>query len=557
MQENNNIRIAFYARVSTDEQAKDGFWIDYQLSDMTGMMQYRSQHHNWIHDMAWEYIDNPASWADLNRRAYKQMMQDAKDGKFDIIAVWKIDRLSRNLSHLLSTFEILQSYKVWFFSLKENIDFSGPIGKLTFQIFWALAEFERETIKMRTREGKNASARRGNYVINSAPFGYEKIKTTGSITKGLRILEEEAEWVRRIFAECNAWTSLNGIAEILNQNKVYKGMWSIRKAKNTKWYGTKIRDILEDTTYTGNALYEPKNDKGEVESISIPVPQIIHPLTFEIAQNCLKKISENTQRGWWERNYLLSWKVIDITTGRGFVWYTRWKWGHGYRRKGFTDIKGNWIKNTEIPGQALDEYVWAHIENIIQRPKDLFEAYKKQSIDWSDYDDILEDRRKADANLQESHNTERTIEHYFLSGKYSEEKRDQLISDEVEKRNAIEKRISELDKKLDSIVEAQSTKEALEVFSQNMDIKINNLSQSQKESLVDILVDRIEVIIKKTWSKEDIQVKINLRFDPKNAFRNSEWSNQKIPPLTDNLSKEGSNFESWWRCRGSNPGPWP
>jgi site-specific DNA recombinase len=52
------------------------------------------------------------------------MMQDAKNGKFDMIAVWKIDRLSRNLSHLLSTFETLQNHKVGFFSLKENIDFT-------------------------------------------------------------------------------------------------------------------------------------------------------------------------------------------------------------------------------------------------------------------------------------------------------------------------------------------------------------------------------------------------------------------------------------------------
>jgi DNA invertase Pin-like site-specific DNA recombinase len=65
-----------------------------------------------------------------------------------MVAVWKIDRLSRTLSHLLTTFEKLQDAKVSFFSLKENIDFSGPIGRLTFQIFGALAEFERETIMM-------------------------------------------------------------------------------------------------------------------------------------------------------------------------------------------------------------------------------------------------------------------------------------------------------------------------------------------------------------------------------------------------------------------------
>jgi site-specific DNA recombinase len=129
------------------------------------------------------------------------MMQDAKDGKFDMIAVWKIDRLSRNLSHLLSTFELLQSYKVGFFSHKENIDFTGPIGKLTFQIFGALAEFERETIKTRTKEGKITSARFGNYVMHNTPYGYQKESLEKKRNRSLTIIEEEKVWVNRIFEE--------------------------------------------------------------------------------------------------------------------------------------------------------------------------------------------------------------------------------------------------------------------------------------------------------------------------------------------------------------------
>jgi hypothetical protein len=134
------------------------------------------------------------------------------------------------ISHLLSSFEMLQEHKVWFFSLKENIDFSGPIGKLTFQIFGALVEFERETIKMRTREGKNASARRGNFVIPSPPFGYEKIQTTGKITKSLRIIPDEAEWVKKIFDMAIGGMTLNGIARHLNENKVWKGMGGVWNA---------------------------------------------------------------------------------------------------------------------------------------------------------------------------------------------------------------------------------------------------------------------------------------------------------------------------------------
>lgn len=134
------------------------------------MIKYKAQYFNWTHDKKYEYFDMGCTGADLNRPQYKKMMEDAKEDKFDIIAVWKIDRLSRNLSHLLGTFEILQKNKVGFYSLKENVDFSGPIGKLTFQIFGALAEFERETIKTRTKEGKVASARLGNYILNGVPF---------------------------------------------------------------------------------------------------------------------------------------------------------------------------------------------------------------------------------------------------------------------------------------------------------------------------------------------------------------------------------------------------
>lgn len=94
------------------------------MQGLEDMITYRAKVSGWVHEDAWTYKDLGCTGADLNRPAFKRMMEDAKDGKFDMIAVWKIDRLSRNLSHLLATFETLQSYKVGFFSLKENIDFT-------------------------------------------------------------------------------------------------------------------------------------------------------------------------------------------------------------------------------------------------------------------------------------------------------------------------------------------------------------------------------------------------------------------------------------------------
>jgi site-specific DNA recombinase len=71
-------------------------------------MVFRAQHSSWTHEEAWEYMDLGCTGADLDRPAYKRMMEDAKKGKFDVVAVWKIDRLSRNLTHLLKTFESLK-----------------------------------------------------------------------------------------------------------------------------------------------------------------------------------------------------------------------------------------------------------------------------------------------------------------------------------------------------------------------------------------------------------------------------------------------------------------
>ncbi len=557
MEKDNNSRVAFYIRVSTDEQAKLGFWLDFQKSDLESMMKYRWVHHGWIHDESWEYIDDGYSGGDLNRPAYKRMMEDAKKWKFDIIAVWKIDRLSRSLSHLLSSFEMLQQNGVDFFSLKENIDFSGPIGKLTFQIFWALAEFERETIKMRTSEGKNASARRWNFVINAAPFGYKKIETSGHVTKSLQIIPEEAEWVQKVFDMCISGMTLNGIARVLNENRVAKGMGGIKKAKFTKWYGSYVRDLIEDTSYSGNAVYRPKNEKWEVEPIMIPVPQLVHPLTFEIAQTSLEKISENNQRWGGKKFYLLSGKLIDVATGRALVWYDRGKGGYGYRRKGYIDTKGNPHKNTEIVWKTMDDFVWSHIQSAISDPERLFKIYKQQSIDDTNYKELLEERRKKDRARDESNKVEYTIEQYFLAWKYDEEKRDKLVNEEIEKRRILKKRIVEIDKNLDNIIHAESIKWELKRFSENLDMNIKEFSNIQKKTLINILIDRIEVMVVEDEDKPDIHAKVIMRFEPKSDVEKNEWSNQKSSPLTDNLSKEGWNSKLWWRCRGSNPGPSP
>lgn len=509
----NNIRVAFYIRVSTEEQARDGYWADMQLQWLRDMIEYKAKHYGWSHDKRNEYLDLWCTGADLNRPHYKRMMEDAKEGKFDIVAVWKIDRLSRNLSHLLSTFEILQQNKVGFYSLKENVDFSGPIGKLTFQIFGALAEFERETIKTRTKEWKVASARLGNYILNGVPFGYDKPQSETRTNRTLTINAGEEVWVKRLFERFIHWESLEGLARMMNEHKVPKSSWSMKRPRNTKWYPQVIRErILENTTYVGKAIYKVTLDNGSIDPIEIKVPRIVSDLEFEMARNRLATISRDAKRGGGENYYLLSRKIIDTETWRKFIGVSRTKGGHSYRRKAII-LNGKNYPNREIPWEKIDEQAWQMVLEALNRPNKLFEEYSLQSLDGRDYERFVAERDIFAKNLAKEEDMEIDCEEAYRRGEYTEAKKDTMVNRSLDRQKKLKYEIAQLDKHIDKIVEALATKEALISFTEKMGTDINDFSDGQRHHLLDLLIDRIEV----TPSKSHPIVYIVLRFDRKNS----------------------------------------
>jgi site-specific DNA recombinase len=544
---NTPIRVAFYVRVSTDEQ-KNGFGAEMQLQGLQEMMTYRSKHHNWVTDKEWVYQDLWCTGADLNRPQFKEMMKDSEAKKFDMIAVWKIDRLSRNLSHLLSTFEILQSYKVGFFSLKENIDFTGPIGKLTFQIFWALAEFERETIKTRTHEGKMASARLGNYVINSAPFWYIKESKEKRRNRSLLVVDREAIWVKRVYDEYIGGKTTHQIATLLNENKVRKGDWINTKDKTTQWHYSDVKKIIERTVYIGRAVYESKNDRWQIDVVDIAVPRIVSDIVYELAQHRTKQLEWEKIRGWWKNEYLLSRKIIDFETGKKFVWVSRTKDGrHSYRRKLFIR-DGKEYKNLEIPGEILDNHVWNNILQFLWEPQKFYDVFKRQSVDSRDYDTYLQERDRLQREYEKLDNAEVDIEMEYRAWEMSEDKRDKTLEKIQERQGITLARIKELDEKLDAIIRSEDARVSLEKFTENFETNLEKITLEQKKHLINILVEKIEV----TATKTSINPQIVFRFvqspTPKNndGYQPKKLSaNSKTDGEEPDIDDYGATSRTW------------
>src|SRR5437773_3933748 len=135
------MRAAIYARVSTFDQEPEN-----QLAEVRRYVTARG----WT---AVEYVDRGVSGAKDRRPALDELLRDARRRRFDVLVCWRLDRLGRNLKHLVTLLEELQVLGIAFVSLGEGIDCTTPAGRLQLHVLAALAEFERSRIAERVRAG--------------------------------------------------------------------------------------------------------------------------------------------------------------------------------------------------------------------------------------------------------------------------------------------------------------------------------------------------------------------------------------------------------------------
>lgn len=144
-------RVAIYARVSTKNHGQD---VALQTRDLPQFAQARG----WT--IVGEYVDAGVSGTKDSRPELNRLMADAKQRKFDIVLVWKLDRFGRSLRHLVNALAEFQSLNIAFVSYSDNLDLTTASGRLMFHVVSAMAEFERALISERVRAGlRNARAK--------------------------------------------------------------------------------------------------------------------------------------------------------------------------------------------------------------------------------------------------------------------------------------------------------------------------------------------------------------------------------------------------------------
>lgn len=145
-------RVALYARCSTEKQ---GHSTSTQVFDLREYAERRGL------TIVREYVDEAVSGARDSRPALNEMLADARRGRFDLVLVVRLDRLGRNLRHLLTVLEELSEHGVAFASATEPIDTSSPAGRMVVAVLGAAAELERSLLRERTKAGLASARRRG------------------------------------------------------------------------------------------------------------------------------------------------------------------------------------------------------------------------------------------------------------------------------------------------------------------------------------------------------------------------------------------------------------
>ncbi len=218
-----------YVRVSTQEQAKEGYSIGEQKERLS---QYASAMGWTVHDC---YVDAGFSGSSTDRPSLQRLIDDVESGIIDRVLVYKLDRLSRSQKDTLHLIEdVFLANDCAFVSMSENFDTATPFGKAMIGILAVFAQLEREQIKERLMMGKDARARQGGYV-GKIPIGYDYDVKTQSLV----VNDYEAMQIKRIFDMYLSGMTINAIEKSLEGIKHKYGIWrysTLRKMLRSRIY---------------------------------------------------------------------------------------------------------------------------------------------------------------------------------------------------------------------------------------------------------------------------------------------------------------------------------
>ena len=514
----NSIRAAFYARVSSEQQATA-----HTIESQIIALSERARADRFPVPPERQFIDDGYSGATLVRPAMDKLRDLVAIGGLDRIYVHSPDRLARNYAYQVLLMDEWRRAGIEVVFLNRSLG-QSPEDDLLLQVQGVVAEYERAKIMERSRRGKKHAAQRGSLnVMSNAAYGYRYINVHDCEGQArFEPIPDQADVVRDIFT----WVGRDRctLGEVCRR---LQGAGKLTATGKSFWSRQTVWHILQNPVYRGTAAYgkthmmprtrksrprpprgrtaEPRHSNSAIavdqqEWVFMPAPAIVDNALFNAAQEQLRENRTRARLGPRRPGHLLQGLTCCALCGYAFYGKTTRQRGKGHQLRDFryyrcsgTDayrFGGERIcSNTQIRAEWLENEIWEHVSKIVTKPGSLEQGDRdsNQSNALSKSIDTLEEQRQK---------LRRGMERLIDSLAEGIIDREQFTS----RMNRTKTRIADIEAKLsaqtadeDRRTHVRSVMSRLAELSSHLRTQLNDADWVTKREIIRALVQRIEI----------------------------------------------------------------
>lgn len=500
------LQAVIYARVSTEEQATEGYSIKAQ-KDL--LIKYAENNNLTI---IADYIDEGKSGKSIaGRPQMLRLLEDAKQKKFDAVIVYKLDRLARKTRDSLEIVETLGSQGVQLISLSENIDTTTPHGKMFYTVLSSLAEMERDQIVGRVKMGMTQRAKEGKWNGGQC-FGYD--------VKNKKLVQnvDETKVVREIFDYADQGFGYKKIVGILNR----KGY--ITKRGNVFSIGT-LKGILDNPVYIGKIRFNQYENWAEKRRSGKNKDAIIVDGEHEaiIPEDLWERVQQKRSARSYkavqsDQPYILTKLIRCPQCGAGMVagkskgankTYRYYKCGT-FHNKGASECSANSINADVAELQVLEEF-----KRIVTESKFLQRLVQKMNKERENAKKpLIQEKKRLEIALNKCDKyivniTDSLMKDPDLMPIFAEK-----LKEQQQAKLTFQQQLEETEEKLLNTSTNPIDLMALNYLVKNIDSILEQATSEEKKELLRMIIKEIEITPTAPTSREGRQItKIHLHFD--------------------------------------------
>ena len=264
-----------YIRVSTEDQAREGFSLGEQEEKLLQLCKFKEL------EVYKVYKDAGISAKDMEHRPqFQEMLKDMKEGKLNYIVAYKLDRITRSVRDLEELISVLEQYNCFLLCDRDDVNTSTANGRFFVRMLTVLSQLEIEIVSERTKFGLNGAIKSG-HIPGQRPFGYKSAED-----KRMVIDNSTRPYVEKIFDMYLEGKSFQQIANYFKENNIYP-------KKN--WKDTTIQKIIDNKIYMGD--YEQYKRIGKQENLeSIVYMNVVEPIISRAKWEECQRQKERNQR---------------------------------------------------------------------------------------------------------------------------------------------------------------------------------------------------------------------------------------------------------------------